>query len=541
MGFKSMRMPSAFPCTNSLTGCDCLNFPIDNTSVESPDVPVEFCTVTVAARTGTSFASPCTRDCENPNPDNPLECVLESDNFLCAESSAQDCQNHDPDPPNRYTNTFFNTEQTCVVECPDGSTFSWTVPHNLIASAWQNDANAKAYGLACKRAKLHRICFNTDSPLTPCCVGTFSSIIIGAQGGTTPYTFAVTSGTIPPGMTFDAVGLLEGTPTLSGTYVFVVTVTDDIASTQSKSFTLRVVDITTTSPLPSGTTGTPYSQAIAASGTSGTVVWSLVSSTLPDGLTLSSAGVISGTPTAAQSRAFTVELLDGGGASCQKEFSLEIISVVALEAYWAFEAKSGGGNNEIADLTGNAHPLQGVAGLPTIVPGVVANGLDNAAFILDVTGTLIGHPLSDGISVAGWFNLNGGTSDGRIFSIDYFGGSNFVISLTYGTGTVFLERGFVAISATTAVNTGQWYFYRAWYDPVADTFSLQIDNGPILTSAVQSLVGTSQINTFKFFPDNVDSLIDETGWWQRVLSTTEVTNLYNSGNGITFGNPLMPP
>lgn len=472
-----------------------------------------------------------------------MECVEQSDNFFCAQSAAQECQDGDPDPPNRYTTTYRNDEQTCVVECPDGTEFSWTVPVELIASAWQGDADARAYALACKRAKEHRLCFNTNSPLTPCCVGTFASIVIGAQGGTSPYSFAVTSGSIPTGMTFDAMGLLQGVPTVSGTYTFTIEVVDSIGSTQSKSFTLRVCEITTASPLPSGTVSTAYNQALAATPTEGTVAWSLISGTLPAGLSLSTSGVISGTPLDGSQGTYTLTFgfLDGGGASCQKEFELEIVSVVALEAYWAFEAKSGGGNNEIADLTGNAHPLQGVAGPPTIVAGKVANCLDNAGQVLDVTGTLVGHPLSEGVTIAGWFNLNGGTSDGRIFSVNYFGGSNFTISLSYLAGEVFLELAFSAITATIPVNTGQWYFYVAWYDPVADIFRLQIDNGAVNSSIVQGLVGTSQINTFRFFPDGVDSLIDETGWWQRVLSAGEGSNLWNGSAGITFGSPQMPP
>lgn len=46
-------------------------------------------------------------------------------------------------------------------------------------------------------------------------------------GGTPPETWAVTGGSLPPGMTLNpATGLLSGTPTSSGVFVFVVTMTD---------------------------------------------------------------------------------------------------------------------------------------------------------------------------------------------------------------------------------------------------------------------------------------------------------------------------
>lgn len=45
-------------------------------------------------------------------------------------------------------------------------------------------------------------------------------------GGTAPYTFAVASGALPPGLTLSASGLLSGTPTASGQFTFTVSATD---------------------------------------------------------------------------------------------------------------------------------------------------------------------------------------------------------------------------------------------------------------------------------------------------------------------------
>ena len=61
-----------------------------------------------------------------------------------------------------------------------------------------------------------------------------------------------------------------------------------------------------TSPLPPATTGLPYSQALTASGGTPPYVWSLVSGVPPNGITLSSAGVLSGTPTQSGTVIFTV-------------------------------------------------------------------------------------------------------------------------------------------------------------------------------------------------------------------------------------------
>ena len=83
--------------------------------------------------------------------------------------------------------------------------------------------------------------------------------------------------------------------------------------------------IDTSSPLPSGTKGQHYSTTLAASGGKPGYTWSLIpGSSLPAGLTLSSGGVISGTPTANGTKTFTVEVRDSVGATADKTFSLTI-------------------------------------------------------------------------------------------------------------------------------------------------------------------------------------------------------------------------
>jgi hypothetical protein len=70
--------------------------------------------------------------------------------------------------------------------------------------------------------------------------------------------------------------------------------------------------ITTASPLPSATPGAAYSTSLAATGGIPPRAWSLASGTLPPGLTLSAAGVISGTPTTPGTSTFTVKVTDSG-------------------------------------------------------------------------------------------------------------------------------------------------------------------------------------------------------------------------------------
>jgi thermitase len=79
-----------------------------------------------------------------------------------------------------------------------------------------------------------------------------------------------------------------------------------------------------TASLPGGTVGTPYSASLAASGGTTPYTWSLASGTPPAGITLSSAGTLSGTPTTAGSATFTVRVTDANNQTATKTLSITI-------------------------------------------------------------------------------------------------------------------------------------------------------------------------------------------------------------------------
>ena len=137
---------------------------------------------------------------------------------------------------------------------------------------------------------------------------------LAASGGTGSYTWTQTSGTLPGGLTLSAAGGIAGTPQATGTFDFTVQVASG-SKTASKPFSIVIgaalpdVAITTTSPLPDGTVGTAYSKQLSATGGDGsTYDWSVVSGLGGSGLSLSSAGLVSGTPTAAGAVTFTVRV-----------------------------------------------------------------------------------------------------------------------------------------------------------------------------------------------------------------------------------------
>ena len=165
--------------------------------------------------------------------------------------------------------------------------------------------------------------FGYFAPLPPLSVTTTSlpggtinvpySSTLAASGGEPPYVWSVIGGSLPPGLGLSSAGVISGTPIAGGVYNVTVQVADTLANTASKMLTITIQTgslVITTTQLPAGTVQVPYSATLGASGGTLPYAWSIISGTLPIGLSLSSSGVISGTPTVAGASNFTVQVQD---------------------------------------------------------------------------------------------------------------------------------------------------------------------------------------------------------------------------------------
>lgn len=149
---------------------------------------------------------------------------------------------------------------------------------------------------------------------------------VAAATGTLAW--SVPSGSLPPGVTLSAAGVLSGTPTQSGSFVFTALVTDEAANSGAKQFSLTIAAtppvVQTESLLPAGTTGNPYSAVLSGSGGTAPYTWSVTAGDLPPGLTLKPNGNLSGLPETAGSSTFTVKLTDAHQLQTEKEITLVI-------------------------------------------------------------------------------------------------------------------------------------------------------------------------------------------------------------------------
>ena len=88
-------------------------------------------------------------------------------------------------------------------------------------------------------------------------VGTAYNVTLVASGGTTPYTWSVSAGSLPAGMSLSSAGVLSGVPTASGSFTFTAKVTDSstptaLTATQSYTFSIEAGLVITTTTLPNG-------------------------------------------------------------------------------------------------------------------------------------------------------------------------------------------------------------------------------------------------------------------------------------------------
>lgn len=151
---------------------------------------------------------------------------------------------------------------------------------------------------------------------------------LAATGGLRPYTWSITAGTLPAGLTLKGTtGVISGSPTAVGTSNFTVQVKDVKGSTNTQTLTIAVYNplSITTKSVSNGSVDRQYTQALAATGGKTTYSWSISAGSLPAGLTLNSTtGVISGTPTTKGTFSFTVKVTDANKTEATKAFSMTV-------------------------------------------------------------------------------------------------------------------------------------------------------------------------------------------------------------------------
>jgi hypothetical protein len=116
------------------------------------------------------------------------------------------------------------------------------------------------------------------------------------------------------------------------------------------------------------------------------------------------------------------------------------------------------------------------------------------------------------------------------------GSSRFVFYVVSSGGGTFTP---VSANNFGAASTGTWYFVVGWHDSVNNQIGISINDGTPNTAAHSAGVADTATDfyigrTGDTTDSYMDGLIDEVGFWKRVLTSTERTQLYNGGAGLTY-------
>jgi hypothetical protein len=301
--------------------------------------------------------------------------------------------------------------------------------------------------------------------------GVAYSAMLAAVNGTSPYSWVLTGGSLPAGLSLSAGGVISGTPTTPGSSAFTVAATDSSSPAQSATarFSLTVqpgpLSVTTTS-LPGGALGTAYSQRLSASGGTPPYTWSLASgSSLPSGLSLTSQGEIFGTPTAAGTTDFTVQVADSGDPqlTATRGFS---VTVAQATPQITLSASPKQGNATAATPVTLTATVTGVAGAATPTGSVAFAGSASSC------GTVA---LTSGSATCALGDLAVGSYS---FSSEYSGDSNYTAGETASlTGYPVTPENPVITAALASKNPESKY---GWYSaPVTVTFTCTAGSAPL--------------------------------------------------------------
>jgi hypothetical protein len=224
-----------------------------------------------------------------------------------------------------------------------------------------------------------------------------------------------------------------------------------------------------------------------------------------------------------------------------------VVSTANLVSYWKLDEASGSAIDAVGSetLTDN-NTVTSAAGK---VGGARQFTVGNAEYLSHADDANLSAGDID-FTFQAWVQLSGGLVADRVilaktpaagqgpreYYLRYSSTFNrFQLQVQGATG------GVVVVTANNGgpVSAGVWYLVHAWHDSVNNLIGISVNAGTADTTAHSLGVsdGTGSFTIGKdgdFTGDYWNGLIDEVGFWKRVLTPTERTTLYNGGQGLGY-------
>jgi hypothetical protein len=289
----------------------------------------------------------------------------------------------------------------------------------------------------------------TTTALSGAAVGVPYGATLVASGGTRPYTWTGISGVLPAGLNLTSNGTITGIPSSPAHSTFTLQVTDGttpiaLAAKVTLSITVTVAPLTVAPKnLPSATLGTPYQASLTAEGGTAPDAWAVSAGALPAGLSLSSSGVISGTPSQQGSSSFTVQVIDG--TSPTRLTATAMLSIPVFPPSGSTSTLDSSNWSGYIELNGPFSKVTGTFSVPSLLSGT---------------------PRADQMSV--WVGIDGGNGDNSLIQ------AGFNESPSPGSATGFV--------------------IQPWWEilPASETYinSVDVGAGDTVTVAINQISGT---------------------------------------------------
>lgn len=212
----------------------------------------------------------------------------------------------------------------------------------------------------------------------------------------------------------------------------------------------------------------------------------------------------------------------------------------SLISFWELEEASGTRNDSFSTnhLTDNNTVTQSAGKVGNAATFTTANSesltrADNASLS---TGNI-------DFSIALWVNPSAVSSKGVFYKGDS-SGIEYALT-TRGTGVFRFEvdsaaglAGINQVESTTTYTTSTWYFVVCQHDSVNDLIKISVNGGTFDTTAYSAGCWDSAtslyIGTDGDFGDFFGGSIDQAGFWKKILDSSDITFLYNSGSGRSY-------